>query len=72
MPKYRNGLPQLAGDLFVTDGGLETGLIFLDGIDLPHFAAFDLLAHDEGCDALREYFLEYVAIAEEHLLARSR
>jgi S-methylmethionine-dependent homocysteine/selenocysteine methylase len=34
-------LRQLSGDrLFVTDGGLETELIFHDGLELPHFAAF--------------------------------
>ena len=37
-------LPQMSGDLFVTDGGIETTLIFDYGIDLPLFAAFPLLA----------------------------
>ncbi len=36
-------LPQLGGELFLTDGGIETSLIFHDGLDLPLFAAFDLL-----------------------------
>ena len=36
-------LPHLAGRLFLTDGGLETDLIFLRGIDLPEFASFPLL-----------------------------
>ena len=35
---YSNRLPQLDGGLFLTDGGIETTLIFLDGIDLPYFA----------------------------------
>ena len=42
MAKYRDTLPQLDGDIFLTDGGLETCLIFLRGLDLPQFAAFDL------------------------------
>ena len=33
---------------FVTDGGLETTLVFHDGIDLPDFAAFPLLDTDDG------------------------
>jgi S-methylmethionine-dependent homocysteine/selenocysteine methylase len=41
-------LPQLKGDLFLTDGGLETTLIFHRGIDLPGFAAFDLLKGRAG------------------------
>jgi S-methylmethionine-dependent homocysteine/selenocysteine methylase len=38
---YRNHLPQLDGGLFLTDGGIETTLIFHEGLDLPAFAAFD-------------------------------
>ena len=59
-------LPQLSGDrLFVTDGGLETTLIFHQGFDLPDFAAFTLLADDAGTEALRRYFEAYVAVARE-------
>jgi len=36
------------GTLLVTDGGLETTLIFQDGLDLPHFAAFPLLDSELG------------------------
>ena len=45
MSKYRHRLPQLkdAGRVFLADGGLETTLIYHDGIELPYFAAFDLL-----------------------------
>ncbi len=43
MSKYRNALPQLEGKIFLTDGGLETTLIFLQGVDLPHFASFPLI-----------------------------
>lgn len=48
---------------FVTDGGLETDLIFNRGIDLPEFAAFPLLDSDEGRQVLRDYFSAYVDIA---------
>ena len=51
--------------VFLTDGGLETSLIFHDGIDLPDFAAFTLLADPEGVEALRRYFAPYVALARE-------
>ena len=33
-------LPQLRGRPMVTDGGMETDLIFHHDVDLPHFAAF--------------------------------
>jgi S-methylmethionine-dependent homocysteine/selenocysteine methylase len=39
-------LPQLDAELFITDGGLETSLVFQAGIDLPDFAAFPLLDSD--------------------------
>ena len=62
----RGSLPQLDGGLFITDGGLETTLIFDRGIDLPEFAAFPLVDHENGRRALREYYEPYLAIAERH------
>ncbi len=62
---HRDHLPQLDGDLFLTDGGLETTLIFHDGLDLPLFAAFGLLDDDEGTEALRRYFEPYAELAGE-------
>lgn len=47
----------------VTDGGLETDLLFLRGFDLPEFASFPLLDTDDGRAALRDYYLEYADIA---------
>jgi S-methylmethionine-dependent homocysteine/selenocysteine methylase len=58
-------LPQLDAPLFVTDGGLETCLVFHAGIDLPDFAAFPLVDSDEGRAALREYFEPYLELAEK-------
>jgi len=40
----------------LTDGGLETSLIFHQGLDLPHFAAFPLVESDDGRAALRTYW----------------
>src|SRR5689334_1359134 len=57
-------LPQLAGPLFLTDGGIETTLVFHEGLELPYFAAFDLLKDAAGEAALRKYFLSYVALAK--------
>jgi Homocysteine S-methyltransferase len=66
MPKYRHRLPQLSGGLFLTDGGLETSLIFHDGIDLPLFASFDLLKGAKGTAAIRAYYERYIAIAKRN------
>ncbi len=59
-------LPQLSGDrLFLTDGGLETVLIFHKGLELPHFASFTLLEDEQGRNALREYFEGFLELARE-------
>jgi len=65
MAKYRSNLPQLSDELFLTDGGLETSMIFLKGIDLPYFAAIDLLNSQEGYDALINYYIDYIKIAKK-------
>ncbi len=62
--EYRARLPQLDGGLFLTDGGIETDLIFNDGMELPHFAAFDLLRTEKGTVALRAYYARYATIAK--------
>jgi S-methylmethionine-dependent homocysteine/selenocysteine methylase len=64
--RHRHRLPQLdAARPFLTDGGLETTLIFHRGLDLPCFAAFDLLKDDGGRDELRAYFDPYVGLARD-------
>ncbi len=60
--KYRHRLPQIDGGLFLTDGGLETTLIFREGWDLPIFGAFVLLESERGRAALRAYFARYLAL----------
>jgi len=65
MSKYRHQLPQLGENLFLTDGGLETTLIFHDGIELPYFASFDLLKDDAGFERLRAYYRRYASMARD-------
>ena len=48
MAKYRNALPQLGGEFFLTDGGIETTLIFHDGLELPDFAACTPMCRGEA------------------------
>ncbi|MDP5220901.1 homocysteine S-methyltransferase family protein [Ruegeria sp. 2205SS24-7] len=59
-------LPQLGGDIFVTDGGIETTLIFDYGIDLPLFAAFPLLGTEDGRAALERYYRTHADVAAAH------
>ncbi len=63
MTQYRNRLPQLDGVPFLTDGGMETTLLFHEGLELPHFAAFALMRDRKGKELLRSYYDRYAAIA---------
>ena len=66
MASRTTALPQLDGGLFLTDGGIETTLIFHEGLELPHFAAYVLLDSAAGEAALRRYFRSYVDVARRH------
>ncbi len=62
-PKPSN---RLKAPFYLTDGGLETTLIFKQGLNLPEFAAFDLLKTEAGTRALATYYCSYAAIAKRH------
>ena len=61
--KYRSHLPQLSGEPFLTDGGIETTMIFQQGMDLPLFAAFKLLDSQRGKEVINQYFHDYCQLA---------
>ena len=62
----RHRLSQLDGGLFLTDGGIETTLIFQQGFEVPLFAAFTLFDSERGRAALRAYYDRYAALAAAH------
>ena len=64
--RHRSRLPQLDGTQLLTDSGLETTLIFHEGLDLPAFASYPLVANEEGRQVLRAYFERHMAIAADH------
>ena len=66
MSNYRHQLPQLSEEVFVTDSGLETDLIFNHGFDLPDFASFVLLDDEAGVDALLTYVSEHAELAADN------
>lgn len=61
--KYRHDLPMLSDALFLMDGGMETTLIFHEGIDLPYFASFDLMKDEGGREAIRAYYTPFLELA---------
>ncbi|MEP7737526.1 homocysteine S-methyltransferase family protein [Nocardioides sp. 31GB23] len=52
-----------SGRRYVSDGGLETDLIFNRGVDLPQFASFPLVEDEAGRQHLRDYYGQYAAVA---------
>jgi len=65
MYRYRTRLPHVDEHLFLTDGGLETTLIYHEHVELTHFAAFPLLDRPDGKAVLDRYFDRYVGLAHE-------
>jgi homocysteine S-methyltransferase len=66
MPDAHTSLPQTQGHLMLTDSGIETDIIFGAGRDLPAFAAFPLLADEDGRAILDRYYREHVDVAVAH------
>jgi homocysteine S-methyltransferase len=52
--------------LYITDGGIETVLIYHHGLDLPCFASFPLLADEQSTQVVRDYFEDFIEIAERN------
>jgi len=52
-----------ASPAFITDGGIETHIIFNMGIELPHFSAFPLNDTAAGRDVIRRYYRDYLPVA---------
>ncbi|MEA5466952.1 homocysteine S-methyltransferase family protein [Leptothoe sp. PORK10 BA2] len=66
MTYYRHQLPQLSDSIFITDGGLETVLLFQQGWALPDFATFPLMDSPLGMEAMHHYFNTYGALAQTY------
>ena len=63
--QFRHDLPQLADRLFITDGGIETTLIFHEGLELPDFAAFHLFKARGRRERAARYFRTLRATSRE-------
>jgi len=56
-------LPHETDDIFLTDGGTETWLMYKRGFELPEFSAFHLLNDPRSAAALREYYTAFANVA---------
>ena len=61
MPNKSQALRAKMGDqLFLTDGGLETVMVFHEGVDLPQFASFTMLDSETGQALLSTYYNSFL------------
>ncbi len=59
-------LPHESTRLYLTDGGIETWLMYKKGFELPHFCSFHLLDQPAGREALQQYYREFALVAKKH------
>jgi hypothetical protein len=71
LPRYRNALPQLSGDIYLANAGAETDLIFNHGVKIFEFATHTLLSNQAGRRALTRYFEAFLDLANASTLASS-
>ena len=64
--EHRNRLSELEDHPFLTDGGLETTLLFHEGWELPGFSSVPLATHEAGRAAIRTYYDRYLPLAYAH------
>lgn len=65
MAVHQAKMPQINGGVFLAYVGMETDLIFNQGIDLPGFASYPLLETDEGRAQLRGYLSDMIGVARD-------
>lgn len=63
---YHGRLPFGQDRVFLTYCGMETDLIFSQGVDLPGFASYPLLETPDGRAHLRRYAVDHMALAAAH------
>jgi homocysteine S-methyltransferase len=64
-------MPELSGQLMLTDTGVETDLIFHQDVDLPLFACFVLADDPEGRERLTRWHRDHARAALDHGLGVS-
>lgn len=66
MPMPTGMPPQRAGKLWLTEGGIETEIMYKWGHDLPHFAMFPLLDDPAAAQAMRDMWRRTLDVAARH------
>ena len=62
----RSALPPVgSGEIFLTEGGTETEIMYRHGFELPEFSMLPLLDDPKALVALREVFVRQLDVAAE-------
>ncbi|SLN65173.1 methionine synthase I [Roseovarius litorisediminis] len=57
--------PQRVGRIYLTEGGIETEIMYKDGFELPHFAMFPLLDDPDAVAAMKGIWRRSLLVAAE-------
>ncbi len=63
MSTLKDQFPRINGDLFLTDAGIETDIMYKKGIDLPHFALFHMLNDPNATREITLYIEDLINVA---------
>lgn len=61
--------PRRDGLMYLTEGGIETEVLYRWGFELPEFAMFPLLDDPEAVEAMEGMWRRYLRVAERHGMA---
>ena len=64
-PHQTSPMPHTTDQMFLTDAGFETSMLFHKGFDMPHFAFFPMLRSSKGRAAMKEYFVPFLELARQ-------
>jgi S-methylmethionine-dependent homocysteine/selenocysteine methylase len=57
---------QQAGRYFITEGGIETEIMYKWGFEMPHFAMFPLLDNPKAADAIKGMYRRYLDVVAKY------
>lgn len=66
MHENPNKIPAPGGQLYLTEGGIETHMQYKKGYEIPHFCLFDLMKNPKAVADLRAYHERIIEVALEH------
>lgn len=57
---------QVEGRYYLSEGGMETEVMYKHGFDFPHFAVFELLKNPKAVSALQAMYRQYFDVVAKH------